>query len=195
MVANFDDLNNNYFEEMYLSEEQVKKRREMAEALLGMMRWFYEMFLLGVEPEYMKQQLAVEYLAIIGTVGGFVDDSLTNYSQKLADEIVDNTVKHSDDEYYLSQQRAVYVAENEANTYHNYTEYQEAVTGEKKYKRWLGILDDKQRETHKEVTGDVIPIDNLFQVGNAQMRYPKDFEMANGYPEEIVNCRCSVEYL
>ena len=55
-------------------------------------------------------------------------------------------------------------------------------------------IDDKTREDHVDVNGAVVPIDEPFIVGGYEMMYPGDESLGAG-PEEIINCRCSVEYL
>lgn len=94
--------------------------------------------------------------------------------------------------WYLSNDRITYNAENEANTVMNYKDYTEA-KGTKKYKTWYTEADDRVRPTHVPLEGETIPIDDLFVVGAALMRYPKDVEYCDD-DSEICNCRCSIEY-
>jgi SPP1 gp7 family putative phage head morphogenesis protein len=54
-------------------------------------------------------------------------------------------------------------------------------------KEWLATMDDKTRESHAEANGQVVPIDEPFQVGDAELMHPLD---PSGPPEEICNCRC-----
>lgn len=50
---------------------------------------------------------------------------------------------------------------------------------------WVTAKDDRVRESHSMVDGEVIDIQGQFQNG---LRYPRD---PNGPPEEIINCRCA----
>ena len=50
------------------------------------------------------------------------------------------------------------------------------------------------RADHADVDGQVVDISRPFRVGKYMMMYPKDDSLGAGL-EEIVNCRCSVEYL
>ena len=60
-------------------------------------------------------------------------------------------------------------------------------------KVWEASIDGRERETHAEVDGDEVPIDQPFEVGGYQMMHPGDSSM--GAPaEEVINCRCSVSY-
>ena len=97
-------------------------------------------------------------------------------------------------DYWLSYRRAEDIAKSEANTFLNYTDYVEAKEQGATKKRWLTMLDDKVRQTHSEVEGQTIGIDEQFIVGNSQMRFPHDLESAPD-PKEVIGCRCAVEYM
>ena len=98
-----------------------------------------------------------------------------------------------DSVYWLSYRRAEDIAKSEANSFLNYTDYLDAVATGAKYKTWHTMLDDKVRETHFEVEGQTIGVDELFTVGDSLMRFPHDMESAPD-PQEVIGCRCSVEY-
>ena len=54
-------------------------------------------------------------------------------------------------------------------------------------KQWLSTMDDKTRASHAEANGQIVGIDEPFQVGDAELMHPLD---PSGPPEEICNCRC-----
>lgn len=114
------------------------------------------------------------------------------YVSRLADEIIDTTTRHPDDDYYLSKERALLIGQNESNTTFNHIDYTEAKESGKRYKVWYAELDSRTREAHAEMDGITIPIDELFHVGNDNMRYPHDY--LNGSAENLVNCRCVCTY-
>lgn len=114
------------------------------------------------------------------------------YVSRLSDEIIDTTTRHPDDDYYLSKERALLIGQNESNTTFNHIDYTEAKESGKRYKVWYAELDDKTREDHIEVDGTRIPIDEMFDVGGEQLRYPHDF--LNGSAKNLVNCRCTCRY-
>ena len=114
------------------------------------------------------------------------------YVSRLADEIIDTTTRHPDDDYYLSKERALLIGQNESNTTFNHIDYTEAKESGKRYKVWYAELDDKTREDHIEVDGTRIPIDEMFDVGGEQLRYPHDY--LNGSAKNLVNCRCTCRY-
>lgn len=114
------------------------------------------------------------------------------YVSRLADEIIDTTTRHPDDDYYLSKERALLIGQNESNTAFNHIDYTEAKESGKRYKVWYAELDDRTREDHIEVDGTRIPIDEMFDVGGEQLRYPHDFMF--GSAKNLVNCRCTCRY-
>lgn len=114
------------------------------------------------------------------------------YVSRLSDEIIDTTTRHPDDDYYLSKERALLIGQNESNTTFNHIDYTEAKESGKRYKVWYAELDDKTREDHIEVDGTRIPIDEMFDVGGEQLRYPHDFMF--GSAKNLVNCRCTCRY-
>ncbi len=60
------------------------------------------------------------------------------------------------------------------------------------YKQWLTAEDDRVRETHAEADGQIVPIDQPFDVGGEELDYPGD---PSGSDEEVCNCRCTVIYV
>lgn len=114
------------------------------------------------------------------------------YVSRLSDEIIDTTTRHPDDDYYLSKERALLIGQNESNTTFNHIDYTEAKESGKRYKVWYAELDDRTREDHIEVDGTRIPIDEMFDVGGEQLRYPHDFMF--GSAKNLVNCRCTCKY-
>lgn len=53
-------------------------------------------------------------------------------------------------------------------------------------KEWLTTLDDKARESHIRINGEIIPMESRFSNG---LEYPGD---PAGPAEEVVNCRCAI---
>ena len=114
------------------------------------------------------------------------------YVDQLVEDLIDTTNRHPDDPYYLSKDRAVLIAQNEANTVYNHVDYVTAKESGKKYKTWITEGDERVRETHVEVDMKTIPIDEYFLVGTDTMRYPHDY--LNGSPGNLINCRCICTY-
>lgn len=58
--------------------------------------------------------------------------------------------------------------------------------GIKMNKGWMATLDERTRESHQELDGEIVPIDKPFSNG---LMCPGDPE---GDPEEVYNCRCTM---
>lgn len=59
-------------------------------------------------------------------------------------------------------------------------------TGRTFTKRWAGVLDDRERDSHISLEGETQFIERAFSNG---LQFPGD---PSGDPEEIVNCRCAL---
>ena len=194
-----------YFGEMPITETQKRERTEAAKKLQSTLE---EVFLLIKEAQRGVLQ-GFDSLNVIGTAysmirDGYIDtmpDDLADtefasiYVNQFANDTVRATYDHIDDEYYTSEDRAMIIAENEANTMYEDEDYILALKEGMTRKRWLTMQDRRVRDTHREVEDVTIPIDEFFQVGEALMLYPKDVINGGDHPEEIVNCRCSCEYM
>lgn len=208
MTRNIDELNNLttkaeppelYFGKMDLNEEQVEKRLEYTKKANDIFDVILVLLLTmnenGETNYYYVRGLLESW--ILSLVAEFTtpDDYLIDYATDIAYNFIDTTNKHRDEPWYTSSDRALYNAENGANDVLNYTEYKEAIEAGKTHKRWITENDNRVRKTHKAVKSKPIPINDFYWVGAAQMRFPKDYELAEAFPEELINCRCSIEYL
>lgn len=206
MEHEFDELNNpksraipyeQYFGEMELTEEQKEERIKASKRIEDMMLFLFS--LLSVMKEYSYENLEFvvsqvknQYSDIL-SVSMEMDEYLNGYVNDFSEQIVETTQNHMDDEWYLSDDRAMFVAENEANTTFNYLEYKKAIESGKKKKRWITMRDRHVRHTHQLVEGKAIGINDVFLVGDSEMFYPKDTTFGAS-AREIVNCRCSIKY-
>lgn len=109
-------------------------------------------------------------------------------SDKTNDIPVENTVSND------IQQRALSVAEQEANTIFNRIEYDDAIdSGRYTKKTWITEQDDRVRPTHLDVDFVTVLINEAFEVGDSLMMFPKDDSLGASL-NEICNCRCSIIY-
>lgn len=200
MVQKFDRLSmpyEQYFGEMEITDNQKNKRIQVAEEIEDIMFFLYELVSLMTDyryifPEFIKQKVYEKYINVLEKHGN-PDKYIEEYAKEFSDMVVDTTIKHTGEEFYRSEDRAMLVAENEANSAINYFEYKEAVTGGKTRKQWITQRDDRVRDTHKEVNGETIPIDNAFIVGDSLMAFPKDTSYGASI-NEIAGCRCTIKY-
>lgn len=187
-----------YFGEMDITKRQKEERIDAAERFEEDMLFFILLIALLIENKLTNYSSAVDQFVARFTdnVRRFITDYefLSWYPTLLANEILDSTLRNIDDPWFLSDDRAMFNAENEANTILNRSDYVKAILAGKKYKTWVDMKDKRVRRTHTLVGGKTIPITDLFSVGNAFMRFPHDYEMASDFPEELIHCRCSIVY-
>ena len=200
-MPKFDELNQlkRFFSTMDISDDEKKKRTDLAYLLYDAI--YFTFALIKVEKDIEERNFTKNALVVDQykeTLQHRIEDALEkiphedDYVPRLVDDIIETTDRHPDDPYYLSQDRALLIAQNEANTAYNHADYENARKSGKQYKTWIAEIDDKTREWHLEVDGTRIPIDEKFQVGTDVMRYPHDY--LNGSAENLVNCRCTCLY-
>lgn len=122
-----------------------------------------------------------------------LDEYLDSYIRQFSYDVTESTQNHVNDPYYYSMDRSRLMAENEANTAWNYSDFQSAIQSGYTRKQWIDIRDRRERETHRAVGRTIKPINEPFMVGSSFMDYPKDTSYGAS-SSEIVNCRCSIRY-
>lgn len=204
-IIGLDELNvlrsmpyKTFFGEMEISEEKKKRLIEIAEKFeedyLFFLIWMAdEIEMERIDYSDIKKRFSIawkktasEYL--------FDEDFLNAYADKFADNAVESTLRHVDSEYYFSEDRARFNAENEALTIFNREEFLEAVENGFTMKKWISLLDGRERKTHGIADGQEVGIFDMFHVGAAKMLFPRDFLSAHMHPEETVGCRCFMTY-
>lgn len=189
-----------FFGEMELNKEQKQKRIDLATSLEQVMMFLFYLVIsyeeygkLGTNKQSIVNQTVQKYK---NALSGFIpNDNYTEmYIREFARDFVDVTTRHLNEPYYLSQDRAMLMAENESNSMFNYSEYSDALEYGYKRKIWHTEKDLHVRGTHIPMESKTTEIDEPFLVGNSLMLFPRDTSYgANA--EEIVNCRCTIEYI
>lgn len=174
-----------------IEPDRLQKRIDLANDLYDVIMVYYTLLDGNESQAVIENQLANELYSTIAKYGE-IDD----YTSEMVDLYTKNIVKanstHKSSEYYVSDERAVEVAQDVGQSFLNYFEYQDAVTNNKT-ETWFTQNDSDVRPTHATLNGTQIPIGETFKVGGYLMRFPKDTYY--GAPaEEIVNCRCFVKY-
>jgi HK97 family phage portal protein len=85
--------------------------------------------------------------------------------------------------------RAARIARTETACAMNFGSYATYKTEGVGKKEWLATQDDRTRDEHADADGQVVPIDDPFDVGGNALQYPGD---PDGDADEVVNCRCSL---
>ena len=191
----FDELNKlfgAYFKVMDISEEDRKKRIDYA--FLFYEAVWYVLTMIRLENERNRLDDKESYrVSLEYRIKDIIEDTPVDeeYIENITEDIIDTTFRHMDDEYFLSERRAVLIAQNEANTVMNGADFFNAKKSGKTHKQWIAERDDKTREWHLLIDGTFIPIDEKFKVGGEEMRFPHD---PTASPENLVNCRCTCIY-
>ena len=85
----------------------------------------------------------------------------------------------------LADWEARRIARTEINTSHNQATRDQYREDGVEYTQWIAANDDRTRDSHAEVDGEIIPIDGKYSNG---LSFPGD---TSGPLEEWINCRCS----
>lgn len=59
-------------------------------------------------------------------------------------------------------------------------------------REWIAAEDERTREDHANADGQVVALEQPFEVGGELLMYPGD---AGGSPEQIINCRCTTGFI
>lgn len=187
-----------YFEDIELTQEQKKDRKKFAQIMEESMIFIFALFSITKQYRYQNKdfiisQLQKRYSEVILKFMD-LDKYLKEYIEKFSRETIDITIKHEDDNYYTSDDRAMFISENESHFAFSHKEFVDAVKAGKTKKQWMDIRDARERETHREVGRTILPINEPFLVGDSLMMHPKDAETYGASADEIINCRCSARY-
>lgn len=214
-VSSYDELNigpNNrrsepykeYFSKMSISDKEKQERIAFSEKMEEVVLYILALIETTIESgetkrEYIKTQFYDKYLDVIASYM-LIDTYIKQYVNDTTKQIIDITFerlssedKSITDDYYLSNDRAMFILECEANSILNYRQYSKAVKSGKTKKKWIDVGDKRERKTHLEVGGITFPIGEPFSVGDSLLQFPKDTSLGAS-ADEIVNCRCSIQY-
>lgn len=195
-----------YFGEMKLSDGQKKKRIALAEQLED--EFLYILSLLfytyPLVDNTVVDDLKERYIQVLRDVGIIdrteFDPILQEYEQRIrsrAEEFallaIATTVRHNEEPYYYSADRARLLSEDQSNALYDISDFGDAIYNGMAYKTWETVGDNHVRESHAEVEGMTIPLEEPFVLQGGLMLYPHDDSM--GVDEsELVGCRCSLSY-
>lgn len=214
-VSSYDELNirpsnrrsepyEEYFSKMSISGKEKQERIAFSEQMEEVVLYILALIETTIESgetdqEYIQTQFYDKYLDVIASYM-LIDTYIKQYALSVTKQIIDATFerfsaedKSITDDYYLSNDRAMFISECEANSVLNYRQYSKAMKAGKTKKKWIDVGDKRERKTHLEVGGTILPIDEPFSVGDSLLQFPKDTSLGAS-ADEIVNCRCSIQY-
>lgn len=137
------------------------------------------------------EKVTALHLATLIVLTDEVNRDIASESEEQSKEAEDREKKLESEQYWLSDDRARFIAEEESNTAFNDSDFEDAIEAGYTMKTWNTMLDRYVRKTHRPMEGKTIPIDDYFIVGNSMMLYPRD---PDGDPEEVISCRCWLTY-
>lgn len=185
-----------YFSKMDISKEQKEERVEASEEFQNVILFLFALLL--VEMEYgddydlVYSSFQLRYRNVVARfsrINEYIESYIENRTREIFDITRDMMEKGG---WWTSADRALVIGENEANSVLNYEDLQKAIDDGFRYKTWITERDNRVRDTHREVDGRKIPIEDYFVVGNSFMMIPHDPDCDDA--REISNCRCSVKY-
>lgn len=193
-----------YFGEMDLTEEEKDKRIELAKVIEQVFLFLFTVLAVEkaveneIDAEYYNDMVFRRFVLAVSEQGYDITPELEQYIKEMSKAIVEETVKpangKTNDPYLTSEDRAMFIAENESNAIRNYLQLEEAIKKGYRRKRWITKHDRKVRHTHELADGETIGIYDMFEIGDSLMMFPKD-NMQGADAKEIVNCRCVCKYL
>lgn len=214
-LAEVDKLNIIFFGEMDISSEEKKLRVVMAADFQKLLLKYYDTVqnintLLNNEldgaaalyaaaaAEFARGYILFftkyypQYLALLGegNVKGVVSWAY-KHSRELAEWIPETGLKGNAPPIY---DRILTTSRTEVNAIGNLALMHSAVSKGKTRKRWKTFGDNRVRQTHREASGQTVAIDKPFIIGGSRMMFPCDTSLGAS-AAEIVNCRCTVQYL
>lgn len=214
-VSSYDELNirpsnrrsepyKEYFSKMSISDKEKQERIAFSEQMEEVVLYILALIETNIESgetnrEYIQTQFYDKYLDVVASYM-LIDTYIKQYALDVTKQIIDATFERFSsedrsitDDYYLSNDRAMFISECEANSILNYRQYSKAAKAGKTKKKWIDVGDKRERKTHLEVGGTTLPIDEPFSVGDSLLQFPKDVSLGAS-ADEIVNCRCSIQY-
>ena len=93
----------------------------------------------------------------------------------------------------ISRTRGALIARTETHGAANVGADQAArATGLVLQKEWTAARDERTRQAHADADGDIVGMDESFNVGGEMMRFAGD---PNGSAGNIINCRCGISHI
>ena len=205
-IANVDKLNIIYFGEMEIPADEKKRRIAFAKTFERILRKYYDTIqdllkfssganAAAVPLSAAAAALAAEYRALIESYYPEVADEAAGWvnahSRQFAVQVTQTRISSENPATIGDILTAI---RTEINSVGNLALLLAASNEGKRRKRWKTFGDSKVRPSHRNAGGQTVPIDQPFIIGGYRMMFPGDSSL--GAPaSEIVNCRCSVEYI
>ena len=197
--AEVEKMLSDYFDVMDISDEQKKERVKAAKDIRNVLLFLFSLVSTAYEYEYFSMeyvlgQFRAEYAKILLDYG-----KMTVYTEKYFTEVTKNIVETTlnrfnpeQKDYWTSDERAITVAQDEANSILNYSDLQNALDRGFTKKTWVTERDSRVRKTHREVDNKTIPIEDYFHFPDCDGLCPHD--EVNLTAQEVARCRCTLKF-
>lgn len=129
--------------------------------------------------DYAWNRQKVENVVTQGIIQGKGIGEITN-------DLVDNLCTTNDSKMRTFARTAMTGAQNAGRQARMEDAEEEGVMVKK---RWVATLDDRTRDTHADLDGQEVPVDEPFEVDGFEIMYPGD---PNADPCMVYNCRCTM---
>ena len=200
IVTEYEEIET-YFKAMDITKEQREERETAAEDMWWVFLLLFTLIKTCIEEGnldygFIRDSFYESYGDIVRKYA-IADEYIETYITRFVNTVLDTTwnnldFANPDDNYWTSNERALEMGLNEANSVINYKEYKEAVKKGLKNKTWKAELDNKTRHDHSMMSGKTIGINETFKFPDCEMFFPHD--EVNGTARQTVNCRCAVKY-
>lgn len=186
-----------YFEPMDITKEQKEERKDAAEDLWWVLLLLFALIRESIESGDLDYMFIYEtfkdsYTDVVSKYAN-IDDYMTEYVQSFTQKTLDTTWENIDisnpDSYWLSSERAIGIAVNQANVILNYEDLLRAIQDGKNVKVWHTQRDNRVRKEHSILEGKKIGILDFFKVGESLLMFPCDEVHCNNV-RDTAGCRC-----
>lgn len=168
-VSSYDELNirpsnrrsepyKEYFSKMSISDKEKQERIAFSEQMEEVVLYILALIETNIESgetnrEYIQTQFYDKYLDVVASYM-LIDTYIKQYALDVTKQIIDATFERFSsedrsitDDYYLSNDRAMFISECEANSILNYRQYSKAAKAGKTKKKWIDVGDKRERKT------------------------------------------------
>ncbi len=189
-----------YFDSVpYLTDKQKSDRVKLAKNIGDSFNQIFNIILLVMAYGYMnwdsirEQMETVTFIAVSAALNDDIPDDVSTHLRAMVTDIADVTQRHSEEPYYLSDERSIGIGENISEQVLNDEDFRKAIESGRTGKEWVSMKDSKVRETHDIADGQTRKITEPFVVGDSLLMFPGDWSLGAD-AKEIMNCRCGIRY-
>lgn len=150
--------------------------------------------------ETISAKVANFYQPGYGTLSSLLEKNATNDLAKINQTLTQGFIQgwHMDEMgkaiegvFDTTEYNALRIAQTEFTRCANSGDYEAtreaSEQGVEMQRMWVATLDDRTRESHQELDGQMVGIDEPFEIDGQTAMFPGDF----GVPELDINCRCT----